>query len=302
MKAHAKLALGTVQLGLRYGIRERAYKPPSRAEVAEILSSAAACGLNFLDTAFEYGESEHLVGSLRPPEWMPRFITKTPKFREGAFFPKTGRLLQQAYQLSCDDLRAESCYALLVHDPDNLLQPGGHYLAEALHALKESGKVGKIGVSVYNRHQVTELSKVFPFEIIQLPLNLADQRLLRDGTIHELRNKGVEIHVRSVFLQGALLLGSDEVPAGMEGLLPAIAELNRRLAKVNISPIHALLRFALDLEEVDAVVVGVNLAEQLKELCQFSLQPLPESFDRSPLPISDKDLLNPGTWQTRINI
>jgi len=302
MRAHSKLALGTVQLGLRYGIREREYKPPSPEEASAILATAATCGMNFVDTAFEYGESEEVLGSLRPREWRPRLITKTPKFREGAFFPKTGRWLQKAYELSCTDLRVESCYALLVHDPGNLLQPGGHHLIEAIRALKQSGKVGKIGVSAYDRRQIVEVSKVFPFEMIQLPINLADQRLLRDGTLHELRSRGVEILVRSAFLQGALLLEPDEVPAGMQGLNPALAELKRRSAEVGVSVIHALLRFALDLAEVDAVVVGVNRAAQLKELCGFSQQPLPANFNRSPLPVSDEELLNPGTWNRRINI
>ncbi len=302
MKAHAKLALGTVQLGLRYGIRERDYKPPSPEEAAAILATAAACGLNFLDTAFEYAESEQVIGSLRPPHWQPRIITKTPKFREGGLFLKTGRWLQKAYELSCADLRVETCHALMVHNPENLLQPGGHYLIEALQALKQSGKVGKIGVSVYDRHQVVEVSQVFPFEIIQLPLSLADQRLLRDGTLRELRSRGVEIHVRSAFLQGALLLEADEVPPGMEGLNPALAELKRRSAEAGVSVIHALLGFTLDLSEVDAVVVGVNQAAQLEELGRFSQRPLPKNFDRSPLPVSDESLLNPGTWKRRINI
>jgi aryl-alcohol dehydrogenase-like predicted oxidoreductase len=155
---------------------------------------------------------------------------------------------------------------------------------------------------VYDRRQVVEVSKVFPFEIIQLPINLADQRLLRDGTLRELRSRGVEIHVRSAFLQGALLLEADEVPAGMDRLNPALAELKRRSAESGVSPVHALLGFALDLAEVDAVVVGVNCAAQLEELCRFSQQPLPTNFDRSPLPVSDEDLLNPGTWKRRINI
>lgn len=302
MNAHPKLALGTVQLGLRYGIRQREYKPPPKEEAAAILTQAAACDLGFVDTAFEYAESEQIIGASRPQQWRPRLITKTPKFRDGALFAKTGRWLQKAYELSCADLRVDSCYALLVHSPENLLQPGGQHLIDALCKLKETGRVEKIGVSIYSRRQVAEVSRIFPFEIVQLPLSLADQRLLRDGTLGELRNRGVEIHVRSVFLQGALLLEADEVPTGMEGLNPALAELKRRSAAAGISSVHALLRFALELEEVDAVVAGVNKALQLEELGRLSLQPLPAGFDRSPLPINDVDLLNPATWQKRIDI
>ena len=302
MKVHPKLALGTVQLGLQYGIRQRIYKPPTREESAEILGCAALHQVSFLDTAFEYGESEDIIGSLRSPGWSPKFITKTPKLREGALFPKTGKLLQKAYEISCADLRVPSCYALLVHSPENLMQPGGNYLTDALLSLKQAGKVSKVGVSVYDREEIEQVMEHFPIDMVQLPMNLADQRLLEDGTLIELQSRGVEIHVRSAFLQGALLMELEEVPNGMEGLLPAISELNRRAVASGTTPLHILLRFLLDLKEIDAVVVGVNLAMQLEELCKVSIQPLPEGLDLSPLPVEDKSLFNPGTWQKRINI
>ena len=302
MKCHSKLVLGTVQLGLRYGIRHRDYKPPSSLEVEKILAVANSRGVASLDTAFEYGDSELLIGEFRPSSWHPRIITKTPKLRGGNMFKSSGSLLSSAYDISCQNLKVDRCDVLMVHDPENLFQPGGEHLIEALHEIAESGRVGKIGISIYDRSQIDRAFELFPFAVLQAPVSLADQRLLTDGTLRDLKQRGVEIHARSLFLQGALLMGLEEIPPGLMELAPAVIELIRRSAEVEISPMQALLGFAIARQEIDAVVVGVNLASQLVEVCDYSMRRLPEDFDRSVLPIGNQTLLDPGTWAGRINI
>ncbi len=302
MQAHSKLFLGCVQLGMKYGIRKRNYKPPTELEVQAILHTAARHELRGLDTAFEYGDSEALIGRYRPSAWQPAIITKTPKLRPGRFFANTRKLIEKAFEISMANLGTDRCTALLVHDADNVLQPGGQYLVEALLHLKEQGKVSKVGVSVYTASQVERVRQMFDFDIVQLPFSLADQRLLADGTATELHRQGVEVHVRSVFLQGALLMEDAEVLAGMAGLIPMIHELKRRSRAVDRTPIEVLLSFALQQPWIDAVVCGVNRAEHVRELAEASRVNLSSAFDASPLPLSDPDLLNPATWTSRINL
>lgn len=302
MKCHPKLILGTVQLGMHYGIRPGEYKPPVKQEMASILSDAADAGIAGLDTAFEYGLSEEMIGELKPADWTPRIVTKTPKLRAGNLFPSTARLVKAAYEISCELLRVESCDTLMIHDSDLLDQPGSSHVCDVLTELKQSGAISKIGISIYNASQLEAASGKLDFDVVQLPLSLVDQRLLLDGTVSQLASTGIEVHVRSAFLQGALLMRPGEVPSGMEGLIPAIEELNAKARDADCTPLHALLRFALDLKDVSAVVCGVNMASQLRELCELSVADLAIRFDTSPLPISDETLLNPATWSTRIKI
>lgn len=299
---HKKLALGTVQLGLRYGIREAEYKPPGELEANRIIGAAVAAGINLIDTAYEYGCSEEVLGRSGQMNKASKIVTKTPKLRGGTLFSSTSRLVQAAYRLSCEALGVSRCYGLMIHDAPNLSQPGGCHLAKALLDLRENGEVSRVGVSVYTPDDARRWYARYPFDLIQFPFSLADQRFLEDGTMDWLKERGVEIHVRSVFLQGLLLMEEEQIPNGLEGFRPTIAELKRRCQQFALPPEAACLRFGLSIPQIDHVVVGVNTSDQLREIIEWSPGSLPEGFDHSPLKLADPSLLDPSTWARKINI
>jgi aryl-alcohol dehydrogenase-like predicted oxidoreductase len=301
-QAHTKLGLGTVQLGLKYGIRQHDQKPPSLKTCHEIVTQALNSGITTLDTAFEYGHSEVTLGSVPATRQFPKIITKTPKFRSGTLFQSTAKLLKQAYAISLETLGLDSCYGLMIHDANNLKQPGGDYLADAMMELRAGGLVTKIGVSVYDPEETFDLFSKFDFNLVQIPFNIADQRFLSSGSLEWLKSRAIEVHARSAFLQGVLGMSARELPNGLDAFAQTLNELQRRCSEFGYKAEAACLQFAIQSSNIDSVVVGVNTLDQLNQLVEWSNVPLPGDFDITPLPVLDPTLLNPSTWAQRINI
>src|SRR5262249_17350751 len=158
----------------------------------------------FIDTAPLYGGSEESLGrALRAGDAFA-IVTKTPWFGPGGV-PANAEALTSAFQASLDRLRQERVYGLLVHRASDLLGPEGDDLFEAMRRLKQLGRVAKIGVSIYDARELEGVLARHQPDLVQLPLNVLDQRLLAGGQITRLKSAGVEIHARSAFLQGLLL-------------------------------------------------------------------------------------------------
>src|SRR5205085_51237 len=165
-----KLGLGTVQFGLDYGI-SNATGRPAEAEVQTILSGAAAAGVRILDTATAYGESEAVLGRLTRPDDEFRIVTKIPRVT-------SIEAIADTFAQSLQRLQRSSVYGLLLHDADDLLSAHGDRVFAQLRKLQQEGRTQKIGVSTYTPEQVDSLLPRYEFDLIQVPLNLFDQRLI----------------------------------------------------------------------------------------------------------------------------
>jgi aryl-alcohol dehydrogenase-like predicted oxidoreductase len=281
----AALALGTAQFGARYGVANA--ERVSRAEVAAMLAAGEQLGVSLLDTAPAYGDAEALLGELGAGGGAFRVVSKlaasaTPDVRA-----------QLASSLA--RLRAAKLYALLEHRPANLLGPDGAARFAQLARLREEGRIEKLGASVYTRAEIDALLARFPLDVIQLPLSILDQRLLHDGTLARLRARGVEVHARSVLLQGALALAESALPAFLAPLAGAIARVEAEARARGISRVALALAFSTSLPEVDCVVVGAASRGQLAELAaaaRLSVAP----GELASLAIRDERLLDPSRW------
>lgn len=291
-----KLALGTVQFGLRYGVANTSGQPPEEV-VSDILRRAAAAGVKVLDTACLYGDSESVLGRCLPAGHDFRIVTKTPKFSgmEGA---SAVAALNAAFAESCVRLRVPGVYGLLAHDANDLLGTQGEMLWQAMSALRAAGRVSRIGASVYNGAQIDALLQQYPLDLVQLPLSLLDQRLIHGGKLDRLQARGVEIHVRSVFLQGALLMSPDALPLQLAGLRPQLRELVARSNRLGILPLQAALRFAAALPQVSSVVCGVDSVAHFDELTAALNPPLPalDAADAAACASTEAKLLDPSQW------
>lgn len=289
-----KLGLGTVQFGLDYGISNSAGRTLP-AEVREILSLAASKGLLVLDTAAGYGRSEEVLGECSDLTRLFRIVTKTPAFGGGSTGGSNCDRLGATFRESLRRLRRQQVYGLLAHQADDLLAPGGERLVEAMLDLKARGLVEKVGASVYNGAQIDALVGRFPIDIVQLPLSVLDQRLLASGHIGALKRAGVEIHVRSIFLQGLLLMPLERLPEYFE---PARAHLRRYLAFLQsrgMTPMQAALGFALGVPEVDHVILGVNTRQQLHEI--LSQEPAPVDVEWREFALDMAPMVDPSQWR-----
>lgn len=293
-----KIGLGAVQFGLDYGIANTAGKV-SEGEVAAILATAARLQLTLIDTAALYGDSEAVLGRAMSPAAPFDIVTKTPQFSGAAVTEVEAQQLEDSLHASLRKLQRPSVYGLLIHRVDDLLLPGGEALMARMALLKQRGLVSKIGVSVYTGQQIDAVLARFPIDLIQLPVNVLDQRLLHSGHLRKLKQAGVEIHARSAFLQGLLLMAPHDLPAHFDSVREHLAAYHRFIAGQGLTPLQAALGFVTGLEEIDQVVCGVNSSVQLQEICAAAGRAAASAacagYDA--FAISDEAIVNPALWQ-----
>jgi aryl-alcohol dehydrogenase-like predicted oxidoreductase len=289
---HSRVGLGTVQWGVDYGVANRDGRTPP-AEVARILAAGRAAGLRVLDTAALYGEAESVLGEQDLTGL--QVVTKTPRYAHAPITAADADDLKATLERSLTRLRVPAVHGLLAHHADDLLAPGGERLIDALRELRDQGKVARIGVSIYDGAQLDAVLARFTPDLVQLPLNVFDQRLIVDGSLARLAAHGVDIHVRSVFLQGLLLMPPGSAPAYFDPWREQIQAWHAACAERKVLPQQAALAFVCDLSEVSCCLIGVQNIAQLEQALT-GLDTVPP-FDAAPFACSDPALLNPVNWR-----
>ena len=285
-----QLALGTVQFGLDYGVANTDGKMDTTT-MTSILQQAWAKGIDTLDTAISYGESEKRLGMTNVEDW--RIVTKLPEIPNECTNINTWILNQ--VQKSLLRLRVTRISALLLHRPDQLLESNGVEIWKALQDLKQKNIVEKIGFSVYDCNQLDALWDSFQTDIIQMPYNLLDQRFMISGWMKKMNDAGVEIHVRSIFLQGLLLMSKSDRPEKFNHWKEIWEVLDAWLLEYDITAVEAAIGFAMDNPYIDKIVVGVDNIQQLEEILSITLKSKVVHPPKS-LNISDVRLINPSQW------
>lgn len=289
-----KLGLGTVQFGTPYGISNKSGQVDA-AEVGKILQLAASSGIQILDTAAGYGNSETVLGASLAPAHNFSIVTKILPLKTDPIRPEDVARLEKAFYDSLRHLGQSSVYGLLVHHPADLLSSGGERLYALLQSWRAEGLVGKIGVSVYDKDEVDCLFGKYAFDLVQLPLNVFDQRLVHNGTLKRLHQAGVEIHVRSAFLQGLLLMPSAALPPYFASLKPHHEAYLDVLAKLGLSPVAGALGYFHRLPEISTVLVGVETSTHLQE-CLVATREIP-LIDFAGFSVDNPIMLDPRVWR-----
>ena len=284
-----KLALGTAQFGLDYGVANRVGKP-SRADLIAILGAAREAGIHVLDTATAYGDSERNLGESGLASF--DVISKVPLVPTDVV---PFDWLLSSVKGSLQRLSKNSLEGLLLHRPLQLLEPRGEAIYEALLSLKGSGLVDKIGISVYSPDELDLLCSRYALDIVQIPFNIMDRRLLTSGWLDRLSATGTEVHVRSVLLQGLLAMSSEERPSYFDEWGALWSSYDQWLLDNELGRQEACVRYALSFNEIKKVVVGVDTLAQLQQILSFTRLPtlsVPDAISSA-----DEHLLNPGLWK-----
>lgn len=289
----ARLGLGTVQFGLDYGIAN-ARGRPTEDEVREILASAVNGGMEVIDTAAAYGDSEAVLGRCLPAAGI-RLITKTRPLRERTN-GSDATWVCEGFARSLQRLRLDSVDGLLVHHAADLLGPSGDAIYAELTRLKEQGLVSRIGLSAYNGVEVDAALERYDVDLIQIPVNVLDQRLVLGGQLPRLRARGVEIHVRSVFLQGLLLMEPAALPANFSPIRPLLQEWRDVLAEFAMTPAQGAFAYIKSLD-VDVALVGVEDAQQLQANQRDFASGRHGEVDFTKFALDDEAFLNPSRWK-----
>lgn len=298
MIAAARLALGTAQFGLDYGATNDRGRVPE-AEVAAILHRAAEAGIRTLDTSCQYGDAEEVLGRSLSKGHGFDIVTKTEGFGDRVLTAAHGARLVETFERSLRRLRADSVYGLLLHSGDALSREGGGYLLDALETLKARELAARIGVSVYNGAQIDTVLSRFTPDLIQLPASIADQRLVASNHVQQLALAGVEIHVRSLFLQGVLLLPPPCLPAHLASAHPAFEAIAVAATAAGASPLEACLGFGLHRPEFHRLVLGVSSAGEFQAILDAAATAEAKGFDTAGLGIADEAVVNPARWPKR---
>ena len=282
-----QLALGTVQFGLDYGVSNQAGRCPPD-EVGRILASARRYGIDLLDTAPAYGSAETTLSPFLRNSGPFRIVTKTPRPAAGA--------VRASFDASLQRLDQTKVYGLLVHDTDEFLGPAGSEIERSMQALKETGRVAKIGVSVYTGEQIDGVLARFTPDLVQLPISVLDQRLRRSGALRRLKDRGVEIHARSVFLQGLLLMAPDNLPRHLAGAAPIVTRFQSAARAAGLSPVAGALAFTHRVAEIDYVVAGVCSAQEFEEVAEAAAAARAADLPWDEFAVQDETLINPSLW------
>ena len=274
IKTTSKLALGSANFGLDYGVANNSGRI-SASELIDILLFAKNACIEVIDTAQAYGDSESRIGSLCDENKF-NFVTKI-----GAEFTNSAldHSVISSVKQSCRRLNQSRLYAVMLHCPEILLSDQGSEVVRGLQMLKEQGII----------------SRVVKLDIIQVPFNVFDQQILSSGWSDKLKSNGVEIHTRSVFLQGLLLLQRSSLPDYFMTYWPA--HFDSWYKFLNYSRADALevaLKFALQQDWIDKIVVGVDNVSQLKALVE--IEKSSELKDFPLLGCNDPNLINPSKW------
>lgn len=287
-----KLALGTVQFGLDYGITNEAGRTPID-EARRILIRARNAGIDTLDTAAVYGNSEQVLGQIGINGW--HVVSKVPPLPEGGVNGKEWVLFH--LRQSLERLQVDRLDYLLLHRAADLLRLEGKEIAAGLRELKAEGLVSKVGYSIYSPQSLTELIEIMPPDLIQAPFNVLDQRLVKSGWLGRLVDMGVEVHVRSVFMQGLLLVGREKRSQAFDRWSQLWQRWDAAVCGNSEQAIALCLGFVKSHPSISRIVVGVESRAQLEQLLEIWTKSAP--YEAVGLACDDPHLVEPSNWKLK---
>lgn len=284
-----KLALGTVQFGIPYGVSNQTGQISSQ-EGKAILQLASDNDINTLDTAISYGESEQCLGEIGVKAW--DIISKLSAVPEDCV--DILHWISTEVNGSLKRLNVNNLHGLLLHRPQQLLDKNGEQIYQVMQQLKQQGLIKKIGISIYDPSELDALCGRFQFDIVQAPFNVIDHRLIETGWMTRLSEQGTELHIRSIFLQGLLMMSERDRPSKFNRWSSLWVKWHDWLKDMNLTPLQACVRYTLSFSEISEVIVGVDNHIQLKEIIDAadgSVLKGAEIFNTD-----EPDLINPSRW------
>ncbi len=284
-----RLALGTAQFGMDYGINNSRGKIPYK-EVVQILKYAKDNGVDTLDTAYNYEDSESMIGSaLSENNFNFKIISKLPK-------ESLSKGVNTYFYESLNRLKQKKIYGYLIHDFQSFKEQKDIW--KTLENFKEQNKIDKIGFSLYYPSELEFiLNEKIDFDIIQVPYSIFDQRF--EQYFSQLRDMKVEIYVRSIFLQGLLLMKPEELPFYFDNIKDKMITLNKIAESINTSLLSLCLKFVLSNKFIDKIVIGVDNIENLKEnLHAIKEEIKSDSYNLlKSMKIDNENIIIPYKWQ-----
>mgnify|MGYP003956137625 FL=1 len=256
-----KLAIGTAQFGMQYGLERKKIKI---SEIKKIKSFLVKCKILKIDTASNYGNSEKILGDLNFKNFKIISKLKIPKIKTSDI----PNWISKEINISLKNIKLKKLYGLLIHDYRDLNGKKGILLINELKKLKKRGIVKKIGISIYNPNELNKVMRIFKPEIIQFPYNVLDQRIETTGWLKKLKSLKIETYARSCFLQGLLLnfKKKNKIRNNFKLYKSILNKWFVWCSDNNISPVKGCLDFVRSQNKIDYLIIGFNDLNELKEI------------------------------------
>jgi len=279
----SKISLGTVQFGLKYGINN-SIGQTTRDEVFKILNRCKEVGIMHIDTAAAYGSAENVLGEVMESGGLSNSFQITTKCKGDEC-----NNLSHTTSTSLNNLRIEKLYCQMFHSYEDF---------KNIENFVQPNSANKMGVSVYTVEELFDILKSSEIQVIQCPFNLLDNDSIRGESLRKAKAKGVEIQVRSTFLQGLFFMDRNSLPLALKELKSHLELLDRICFENEISMSELALGYCLSKDYIDKVVIGVDSLEQLNLNIEAIKTPLPEFIieEIDKIKVINQTLLNPTNW------
>lgn len=258
----AKLGLGTVEFAAKSGKHALQI---SQEEARRILDIAQQAKIPLLDTAPNAGDSQEVLGECLKPEHHFKVVAKAPAFSTDFVVAHHADQLEKSLHQTLELLEKKQVYALMIGCEQGLFATQGEKLFKRMQSFQSEGLIEKIGISVSTSAQIDRVLSHFPPDIVQVPLNVLDQRLVQSGHLAQMKTRGIEIHAREIFLQG-VLLDPTHLHPWFWPIRKRLTDYHDFLIQEGLTPLEGALNFVTSLSEVDFALVGVQSAQQLEEV------------------------------------
>lgn len=292
----SRLVLGTAQLGMPYGIANKSGQPDYSSALS-IVRAAWENGIREFDTAQVYGEGEQILGRIFAELGVANKVKVTTKLKLEQNTDK--ETLTRLVQKSLDRLGVPKLEGLLLHHED-MLDLLNDNVKEILRMLVQKGLVRHMGVSLYSPKRAKQALESNLFHVMQLPASVLDRRFHRAGIFESGQDRGCGIYIRSVFLQGLLLMKTEDIPGKMASVKPYLAALDRFASRDGLDRRALVLLYVRDKYPEARVIFGAEAHEQVLQNIRCWRLKAPESLFsdlEGSLPELDESILNPARWR-----
>ena len=284
-----KLSLGTAQFGKKYGISNKIGKTSDK-EIKKIFKICNENKIINIDTAISYHNVHKCIGKHDLSNF--KISTKLPKLKKNK--KKIKDIINEQVYLSLKNLNTKKIDCLFLHHPNDLTGSYGKEIYNSLQELKNNKVIDKIGISIYSIKFLNTLIKMYDFDVVQTPLNIIDRRILDTGMYDTLNKLKIEIEIRSVFLQGLLLMKYNQIPKKLNSFKEIFFQWNIFLKENNLNSIDACISFVKKFKKIKRIVIGCENSFQLKEIVNSYKSNL--TFQTPSISSKNNKLINPSLW------
>lgn len=282
-----KIALGTANFSISYGVFKS--KISEEASIKEILVFCQKNYIDTIDTSMDYNKAEEVIGNKGCENF--NIITKLPKLDKNN--PLSAEQLEKVVLNSILKLKKKSLYALLFRDPKNILDLNYVDIWRFAKSLREKGIIKKLGISIYNPKELDAVFNILSPDIVQTPYNLFDRRIEYSGWLNKLFQNNIEIHTRSVFLQGLLLRKKNALPEKFLKYKQTWDNYQNWLKVNNTNALEACINFILEKKEISKMVIGIENISQLNDIVQVKKKIINFSSLKESI---EEELIDPRKW------